>query len=344
MHKNRIIQHLLPLMTAVLFASSPVNGEWSDQTSDCSLLSDFNFNIDLIAWKPCFDELDYAVSFDAPPATIVNGANVTASAKYRYICHNWKPGLRIGIGKRDLFCNVDLIVDYSRINGASKNNTTPETDGTVLPTLAINDQINAVDTISTRHNFTYQSYDILFAQEWTMGNCQVLRPYVGITGMVLSQKIRCEYEGDNIVAVSGDIRWNSNYSGVGFKIGSRYDYAFNNCFGFYANGSGAIVTGNMTAQNRQNLINGSTSSVDIDFKDDVCLFTPGCHIMMGFTYDTCWCEQVFTFNMGYEFLKWYNIATPRRILGNGVKLAHSTSANHTTMGYHGLNVGVTASF
>ncbi len=307
----------------------------------CTGMGDgFTFTGEFLWWKPCFSDLSWALKFDQD----VNSPGTTFSScgNFLEINHEWVPGIRVGMEIENIWCNWDLIVNYTWITGKiikdADNNS-----GTLVTTLIHPDFTNNLGfplTVNAYHRYRYQTFDIVLGQDYCITPCHYFVPYFGFQGVKLNQVW-------HTLAVNGvesnTLRWDSCYEALGLELGIDYHYAFNSCLEFYTDAKFSVVGGCNVGRNEQVNVNQEESLVTTTwtFRTDDAICTPGIHLRAGINYTLCSCGREFLFTIGYEFLDWYNMPQIRRFPQNANNdLQLSTSPNGSRIGFHGLMVGL----
>ena len=336
---------------AGLFSMAPVSAAYnncdpcSNSCGDCcpDWCGGFDIGADFLYWKPCISNLDYAFLNSAAVAS-----DTSTSGHYKYIDPCWEPGVRGYISKKDVWCDWMLMGSYTYIHSTESARTNTTTVNALSSTLlhrgvAATQATQPVYAKGT-HKLQYHSFDILLAKEYCPCPCQTLTPFFGVeyvyTDHMINSKIYDSASTPNYNAT----RWDSDFWGVGLKMGSMYNYEICDCFGLFAKASGTLLTGSHCDTNHQRELVGTETSVT--FKDDECLCVPGWHIAVGLTYTDCYCGWDFQARLGYEFLQWYGMPNPRRFFGADTTnaLAQSSSPTTTNVGFHGLLAGFSVSF
>lgn len=309
-----------------------------DPCYDPCCLGGFEVGIDFIYWKPCIDELDWGATVETE-----NNSPVTTTVKYKSICPDWEPGIRVYFGMPEAFCDLGLAVHYTLI-GSDDSSSAEESEGVVTPL-----QHQGPDTDSPwdegkgTWDLCYHEWDVLLTYDISCTPCHNFKPYFGLAGIYLEQELDVELiEGSD---TSGVIEWESRYWGVGLRFGSEYKYRMNQCLSIFALCEGTLLAGEADNDNKQTY--GTSSLQIIEIKDDDCChFVPGFHIGAGILYDGCVCNNDFTIKLGYEFIEWRNVPNHRVFTGDnsGSESSHATSSNIRTLGFHGLMAGLYMSF
>ena len=310
-----------PLWMALATCLITPNAHADSWNRDSSWCDGVDVGAHFIFWKPCFDDLDYAYITDTSGSRAIN--------EYKYVSNEWKPGLQVTLAKQGLFCDWNFSASYTRITGSNSNGSALGSNGTLTPTAAIVGISGPYESAQAYHRFSYNAYDLLFSRRCCITSCHTLTPFVGVAGLVHNQHLETQYSTptDRLT-----INWDGDYNGVGFRFGTQYDLTWNDCWMLFVKGSGAILVGTLSNKQKEDAL----AITPEQWEDETCNFVPGTQIAVGFSYDTCWCDKLFKFVIGYEFLQWYNLSTPRR--------QEVWSINKGTAGYHGLNVGLNITF
>jgi len=302
----------------------------------------FELGADFLWWKPCVsDELDYGARFHGTPSTCL---------KYRYhaICPDWQPGVRVYVKMPDFYCDWGLAASYTFIE--SEDHGKVRGSGEIRhsfmhPGFANND---ANDCAKGFWNARYNEWDVLLTSDACSRECHTFTHQFGLAGIVLSQHFRVH---QHILVRSPSnteesANWRSDFWGVGFRMGSEYQYRFSDCFRFFAKGQGTILAGK--SEGRVHFENEGCSDNRACFHDaECCKMVPGYHLAAGFLYDMCWCDWDFSFKLGYEFLQWHNLPKHRVFVGDSINSstdAIATSPSGRTLGFHGLTLGASVKF
>lgn len=224
----------------------------------------------------------------------------------------------------------------------------------------------------------YQSWDFLISRALCSSECYSIAPFVGVEGLILDQKIKTESklkplvdkqpsgtttEASTVVKEVtlvngfGSTDWNSEFCAYGLKFGTDYTYQVGDCLKFFSRGSFTIASGENDGKNEQSLTmnydskteSPKTKKVNVE-EDDCCIFVNGYNIQLGLLYESDMCGYDFAFRFGYEFVKWHNVPKPRRFPSkdesneSAYTRAISTAPNNSTIGFHGLMVGLAFGF
>lgn len=313
-------------------------------------LSGFDVGVDFIWWNLCRDGLDYAIAYDNDFEPDITTNAVKTAGRYKFMTLKWEPGFRVRVAKQDIWCDLDLIGTYTYIKSCNKTCVDRPDEGflqsTLQPGFAFSESL---DYARADYELLYQSFDILFATDYSWRKCHNFRPFCGVSGLFLNQKensyIRQDIDVDN--SNTGNLNWKDDYSGFGLKVGSEYTWILGRDISLYATASGTITVGDHTGKSRyrSSFPIETPTSYDVTFHDKECITIPGYHVGLGFLYEVSWCGNDFGVRIGYEFQEWHNVPNLRRNTLEGEPQAGiSTSGTSTTIGLHGLFAGFDLSF
>ena len=334
---------VLALVASSVFALTPAETK-ADSCEPCcdpcdfSLcdLGGFELGVEFLWVKPCIDDLDFAAKVDTGSHTHI---------KYKGICPEWDPGVRITLGMDSFFCNWDLMAHYTYISSDDSASISGNSD--IAPTLGHQSlPIRLYDYAKGKWCADYNEWDVLFGYELCPSQCHHFMPYFGVAGIVVDQELTATYQDMMVAMVNLDpdtmykVKWQSNYWGVGLRAGTNYEYKMNDRLRIYAAANATLLAGEADGKIHYEGEN------DFILKDnDCCHCVPGYHLGAGILYDVCLCNYDFSVNLGYEFTQWHNFLKHRISSGETkAENGHTTSSSTRTFGYHGLSLGVAMGF
>lgn len=307
---------------------------WNPCDWDFCNFGGFEVGAEFLWWKPCVDDLDYAARvYETSDHTHVD---------YKGICPDWDAGVRVTLGLPNFFCNWDVCASYTYFE--SNDCASIDEENEIVSPLVHQGGLGSTLIYDEAHgswDMTYHEWDILFAYDIACNPCHHFKPFFGVAGIVLDQGLTVKLQDSD---TEDEIKWNSDFWGVGLRAGTCYTYKINDCISFYAKAHGTLLAGEADSTNHQDL---DTSGENIILKDaGCCHFVPGYHIGAGFVYDTCVCNWNLSAKLGYEFLEWCNIPNHRGYTGDNLttEASHATSASVRTLGFHGLVAGLALKF
>jgi len=303
-------------------------------SSECCFIDDFSIAVDFLWWKPCLDDLSYATDceeYESGDTTIY----------YKSLCPDWEPGVRIIFGRPCFYCDWGFVASYTYFHSMDRASVFHE--GKIACPLVhqyfMTYKDELCDEVKAEWELCYQEWDALITYDMSCCNpCHLFQPFVGVAGLFLKQEVDLDiidWESEN------EVKWSSDFWGVGLRAGIEYQYLFSRCLRFFTIVHGTMLAGSPENEHKQSFM------IDLEIEDDdCCLFVPGYHIGVGFIYDTCICDVGVSARLGYEFTEWRNVPNHRIFCGDdkSVSGGHATSPNTRTIGFHGLLAGIGMTF
>jgi hypothetical protein len=322
---------------------NPCNNSWMDKCGG------FTVGADFLLWKACVNDLDYGLVFDGDPSATfppsINGAPVPGS--YQYVGPGWEPGVRVRIGKDNIWCGADVVASYTWYQ-AKTGHVSPVGDGQFgydsLFHGGFND-LTDLDSLEGKYGIRYQSFDVLVGYNWYINPCSVIHPFFGVEGLKLRQDINTKSTSNQQPDAFQSVAWNSDYRAIGLKAGTDYHYTICDGLSLFSLVSISLLAGKNDQVNRQNLtLDDESPESYIEYTSNDCFCMPGLHLQVGVEYAKCFCGTEFSFRLGYEFLDWWNTARPRRFFDPGDDIAIATPVAGSNITLHGLFVGFDVGF
>jgi hypothetical protein len=329
----------------------------------------FDVGVEILWWKPCVDDLDYAASLSGALDGGTTG-ETPFKVKYKSVCPDWEPGFRATIAKKSAWKGFDLSATYFWINSSDTDSTDNGLGESTLPVigypgLLTGTSITSLTGAKGKWDTTVQGFDVLFSYPFRCNPCHQITPFFGVEVLWLNQEFEVSYDSVTPIGVEIDdvytIDWKSDFTGVGLKVGTCYEYTLCDGLSLFAKASGSILTGSTDGKDEQFLVEFTESGIpipatrrEVHYHDDndSCRLMNEYHLAAGFNYEneTCGCE--YKLRLGYEFIKWTNVSNPRRFFSDvapttvvaAQDLARSTQTNTTTLGFHGLFAGIEIGF
>jgi|GEM_PF-3073965 len=170
-------------------------------------------------------------------------------------------------GGMQLFCDVwQTFIDYTRYHQTFvKNESVPE-DSTqrIFPFWVTPDQTDVVNSVNGTWKLGLDLIDWYLSRQYYVGQFLVVKPFVGIRGMILDNSLRATYEVQN--SIDSLISSNSTKSwGIGPRIGSDTWWTFCGNLRVYARASAGLVFQNFyrITKNNVELTTFGSSSIDL---------------------------------------------------------------------------------
>ncbi|MEM1283261.1 MAG: Lpg1974 family pore-forming outer membrane protein [Chlamydiota bacterium] len=327
-----------------------------DPCCDPCSFGGFEIGADFLYWKPCVDNMDYAVVRYSDTTEGTSPTTTTSKWGYKCLCLDWEPGFRIRFGKDDIWCNWRLNASYTwlDVNTSATCKVPDNADYVTSPFFHPNfrflqdPEFSDLTVVKGTYDTTYQTWDVLLAYDIACNRCHSFQPFFGVEGLILDQGITASgFVTEDISDVDFyKTKWTSDFFGVGLKIGSDYQFQMFDCVKFYGSAAGTITVGDFDGKYTGYVVNASGEISKSIFADgDCCRVVPGYHLAAGLLYETDACGCEFAIRLGWEFVQWHNVANPRAF-SSALPLDehYSSSTDYTTLGFHGLVAGLDFSF
>lgn len=353
------------VLSTVLLTSAPIhngeaymNGNCCPQYNECSNdcgACDWYVGADFIYLKPCIDNLDYCLR--KGPNTPVDPGPGFQEWKNETLCTGWEPGFRVWVGSDDIWCGWSLRASYTWLNISTKSSVDTLANPVNAYSYSLSSPLlidfktpNHASKIAGDYDTSYNEWDI---QLGLPGCYSTFQPYVGVQGLIFNQEFDVNLTDHEDAVIPGwQVKWTSDYSAVGLKVGTGYQRCINECFSFFTDAAGAVVVGNTNAKHDLKQYNESTKALEdhhVYKNTDTCNFVPGFKLQVGLEYSQCICNLDASFRVGYEFTQWFNLSSPRRFTNSrnseltqvsaDNEIVRFSSNNSVNMGLHGLFVG-----
>ena len=290
---------------------------------------------------------------------------------YKAICPDWSPGVRAFVDFPALCKGFDLRASYTYVKFNDSHSTQAGINEQIVATNVNGFLFNLFgagffDSAHERVDGNYQTFDILLRYPLILTARQKFTPFFGVTGLSLNQEEKTRFLNEQTQSPFVTVaryKWESDYFGVGLKLGTEWAYNLCDGLSLFASAVGSVVTGDSDNKSEQtiqfNIGEAETLEDVFTYHDDgCCQIVPGYHIQAGFGYETYACGCDFSARIGYEFLNWFNLSNPRRFDTERISPAGflsrqlsfqpysaiSTQTNIRNFGMHGLFAGLDIKF
>jgi len=333
-------------LTAIALLASPLVADDS-----CTLFG-FDVGIDFLYWKPCVDNLDFALSSkdisDPESAAPFNPESGPVKGKYHFLDPRGQGGVRARLGNDALWNGLGFFVSYAYAASADSDSSLELPPGHVWPTRMHGAQMFAGNSASAKYRLHYQAVDALFTQSIICGCCGETIPFFGFDSLYLFQEVK-SHGTDVVNNLIGKTKWTSDLYGAGAKVGLEYRYRFVEDIGIYTKISGSVLVSQDHARfkSEQGQIEPGLNLVveegEIKFKSTEEIIVPGFALAIGAFYKIEGENMRGNLHIGYEFIQWFNIPSQRRYGASENSLARHYESK-TLLGLHGATAGFDISF
>jgi len=246
---------------------------------------------EFLYWRPHLDGLDLCIPGNASDTVLPDGRIISIfRGKERDPKFEWNPGFRIGAGY-SYGCNQwDIGAFWTHFNSKAHGS-----------------QFNN----KSRWNIDLDVLDFVTGYQCCLNACWTLRPYVGIRGARIDQKL---HQGglpnftvfsildDNLIGINNK----QKFEGIGPLFGLEADVSIGRGFSLYINGAVSWLYG----RNRIQLIDSLATTDVIDYchtdKKTNSILT-ATDASLGVRWATCFCsDKHFYLQLGFEHHNYYS--------------------------------------
>lgn len=247
---------------------------------------------DLLYWRAFQDGLDICIPTDVSNNVLPDGRIIsTFVGKGKDPRFEWNPGFRIGAGYKFACSNWDLGVLWTHFNSKAHRSLCNEN--------------------SLKWKIDLDVVDLLIAYQYNCNSCFTFRPYIGVRGARIDQKLRLgELPNSTTFAIAGENLVGTDnkhkFIGVGPLAGLEADLDIGCGFSVYMNGAVSWLYGHNDVR-----LTNSLATVDvIDFcsiKNEISSTLLGADASLGVRWQTCFCtNKQFYLQFGYEHHRYFD--------------------------------------
>ncbi len=219
---------------------------------------------DLLYWRAFQGGLDICVPTEVTDTTSGGGlVTSTFRGKGRDPHFNWRPGFRVGIGYVSAYDEWDVGAIWTYFHSHAQRG----------------DQV--------RWNIDFGIVDVLAGYRVRLSPCFTLRPFAGLRGARINQKLRIQSSTLDLIV---DNNSKQNFWGLGPLLGLEADWGLGCGFSLYSNGSISWLYGNSHLK----LIESDTSTDAINYCDvrkHLNATLVSADVGVGVRWQTCLCQN-----------------------------------------------------
>ncbi|MES2123022.1 MAG: Lpg1974 family pore-forming outer membrane protein, partial [Chlamydiota bacterium] len=202
---------------------------------------------DLLFWQSNVGSLGYAVD-----------SNSTTSISHGHVKDphfEWDWGFKLGVGYKMPHDKWDLFVNYTYVHAHAQGSTHKE-NGAVFPVWATSFGFVGPSFYATEAKAHWHANlnmaDIELGRTCFAGRWLSMRPFIGVRGLVIDQDYDVKYSGGT--AFPGDtdkVSMNTDFWGVGLRVGLDTLWGLGAGFGIYGNGSASLLSGHFDVDEKE---------------------------------------------------------------------------------------------
>ena len=253
---------------------------------------------EVLFWKANVGSLDYGIQSES--STTIKDGHV------KHPHFNWDWGFRLGLGYKLPYDKWDLFVNYTYVLGRANGNEEHSGD-VIFPTWASGFNLNGQGTFfaeqaHARWHMVLNMGDLELGRNCFAGKWLTIRPFVGVRGLVIDQDYHVRYEGGIVAPSDKDkIHLDTDFWGVGIRMGFNSLWGFGKGLGLYGNGSASLLSGHFDVHEHEKLSKADLTLVNV--KRDVNNVVATADLALGLQWDYMFSQDRYHFGvkLGWEF-------------------------------------------
>lgn len=296
----------------------PAYGECNDcyscQPACCGCGNGF-ISAELLYWRPFVGGIDECGSGNFSETIASDGRVISRfNGRARNPDFDWDPGFRLGAGYEFACSNWGVAAFYTYFHSRSHGSNSHDSDSNSSESYGFDNRENRL-----RWNINFDLIDVVAGYEADVGSCFTFRPFIGLRGARIDQKVHrghFQSSGDNFSTSSNDYfstnrnhfggKNHEKFTGVGPLVGIEADWNVWCGFRLYANASTSWLYGKFRV--RLNEFD------NFDYFDDFCHIRKNLDATLanfdaglGIRWETCFCGDMRLFlQLGLEHHQYFN--------------------------------------
>lgn len=256
----------------------------------------------LLFWQSNVGDLDYAVE-----------SNSTTQINHGHVKHpdfDWDWGFRLGLGYKLPYDKWDIFINYTYVH-ANAHGSAHESDGAVFPiwATAFGFQGSSFYATSAKAHWhaNLNMADIELGRNCFVSRWLSIRPFIGVRGLVIDQDYTVQYSGGTAFPNDTDkVYLDTDFWGVGLRMGLNTLWGLGAGFGLYGNGSASLLSGNFDVHENEKLKQADLRRLNV--KRDVDNVVVTADLALGLQWDYLFSRDRYHFGvkLGWEFNIFFN--------------------------------------
>jgi hypothetical protein len=216
---------------------------------------------ELLFWQSNVGSLDYGV--DSKSTSSIRDGNV------KHLEFDWDWGFRLGLGYKLPYDRWDLFVNYTYISSRAHGHK-EDSDKVIFPSWASGFNFSGsgsfyADSAKASWHMMLNMADLELGRNCFVSRWLSIRPFMGIRGLVIDQDYHVEYKGGTVAPSDEDkIHMETDFWGVGIRMGFDTLWGLGKGFGIYGNGSASLLSGHFDVDEHEKLEKADQTITDID--------------------------------------------------------------------------------
>lgn len=256
---------------------------------------------ELLYWKSNMGSLDYGV--ESRSSTSIHQAQV------RQPHFEWDWGFRLGLGYKLPHDRWDLFLNETYVHGRARGHA-GDSGHVIFPSLAAPCKRGKK---ASHHSFYAQSAkanwqvnlnmpDIELGRTCRVAKWLTMRPFMGVRGLFIDQDYHVTYRGGTVAPHDEDrVHFDSDYWGVGIRMGVDTLWGLGKGFSLYGDGSASLLSGDFDVDMHEKLKKSHTDKAKI--KRDVDNVVAAADLALGIQWDYLFSRDRYHVGvkLGWEF-------------------------------------------
>lgn len=305
----------------------------------------------LLAWQAFEGKTYFAIVAENTPFTFNDTKAHSARVNF-----DWGVGYRAGIGYNFFYdpsacSDWDLQFTYTYFHASKTErahffNEFPVPDGIValeFPPFT-SGQIT-YDNASCSRRIKFSTFDFDLARSFFMSRTISLRPFVGLKGALIFQRLHAVY--NNSLQSPNDSKISKNdFRGIGIKGGADASLYFNSSWSLFDSFSGALLFGKFHVQSALLSTDQLTAGLQVvvnNLKTSLNRVVPEIQNIIGLSWETNIRDDHshLSLRLGYEFQYWWNQNQFLHFIDGVVYLS---TRNNDDLAVHGVSLDLSFDF
>lgn len=247
---------------------------------------------DLLYWRPFQDRLDRCIPTSVSGTVLSDGRIISIfEGKGKDPRFEWNPGFRIGAGYEFACSNWDVGVLWTHFDSKAHRSFEHQN--------------------KLRWHIDLDVVDFLVAYQYDFNSCFILRPYIGVRGARIDQKVRFGgFPDSKTFALTDQNLFGTHnkheFTGVGPLFGLEADLRVGCGFSLYVNGAISWLYGRNDVR-----LTDSTATTDViefcSIKNKTNSTLMAADASFGFRWQTCFCKDTqFFLQLGFEHHRYFD--------------------------------------
>ncbi len=286
---------------------------------------------ELLFWQAHMGSLSYGI--DSKSTTAIQEGHVKSPD------FEWEPGFRVGMGYILPHDKWDLFVNYTHLYGKAEGHA-GGSSRVVFPSWASNFADTSpfyADSARAHWHLHLNMGDLELGRNCFAGTWLSLRPFIGVRGLWIDQDYSVSYKGGTVAPSDQDnIAIESDFWGVGLRMGVNSLWGIGKGFSLYGNGSASLLSGNFDIHEKEKLQKADLERFNI--KSDVSTVVADADLSLGLQWDYLFSKDRYHFGvkLGWECDIFFNQNQLFNFLGTD---SSSINSAKDDLSFQGVTLG-----